>query len=96
MRAVSAAGSRPASSGRQHAATTLSFWQITLKPVDRLPYFLKHLESPDEQIAADAMFELSLVDWSVIFQLKMQMDRKKLRHKLLDPDGDEMLKTYYP
>lgn len=53
---------------------------------DRLGYFLKFLEYPDETIAADAFNELAAADYSKVAALADKLPRDKIRKWLADPD----------
>jgi len=53
---------------------------------DRIGYFLKFLEYPDETIAADAFNELASADYKQIAALADKLPRDKLRKWLADPD----------
>jgi hypothetical protein len=53
---------------------------------DRLAYFLKFLEYPDEMIAADAFNELASAEYKLIVPLAEKFPRDKLRKWLANPD----------
>lgn len=53
---------------------------------DRLVYFLKFLEYPDELIAGDAYFELANSDYKDIVPLADKLPRERLRKWLAKPD----------
>lgn len=53
---------------------------------DRLAYFLKFLEYPDETIAADAFNELAAAEYSKVAALAEKLPRDNIRKWLEDPD----------
>ncbi len=55
-------------------------------PPQRLPYFLRFLESSDSLIAEDAFFELESAEWNDLLACTSQLPRDKLREWLRNPN----------
>ncbi len=60
---------------------------LEARPQDRLSYFLKFLEYPDNTIADDAYFEFTNSDYKDVVLLAHKLPRDRLRRWLSDP-GD--------
>ncbi len=72
--------------------TEASFQYVSRAPskespiVERLAYYMKYLQNPDEFIANDAYAEFANAPYDDIVLLSGQMPREKLREWLSDPD----------
>ena len=54
--------------------------------VERLAYYLRFLESPDQTISNDAYGEFANAPWEEIVQVQEKFDREKLRKWVTSPD----------
>jgi len=52
----------------------------------RLPYFIEHLESPEETIANDAYFEFANAPYADIVAVKSKLPRERLHKWVMDPE----------
>lgn len=57
----------------------------TAPEVQRLAYYLKHLESPDLMVSDDAYTEFGLAQFENIERLQDQLPREKIRQWIVDP-----------
>ena len=73
-------------------ASLEAFRYITKSPdpkrptVERLEYYLRFLESPDQMISNDAYGEFANAPWEEIVKVQEQFDREKLRRWVMSPD----------
>jgi len=53
-------------------------FQLGFDPVERLVFFQRHLENPDEVIARDAYDEFARAPYEAVLKLKPKMDRRQI------------------
>ncbi|MDZ4684433.1 MAG: hypothetical protein SH850_05035 [Planctomycetaceae bacterium] len=62
---------------------------------ERLPFFLRFLESPDQLLANDAFAEFSRAKYEDVVAIKDRLPRDKLRKWLEDPETTKMRLGFY-
>ncbi|NNJ26329.1 hypothetical protein [Alienimonas chondri] len=64
-------------------------------PEDRLRYYLKHLQHPDDLVASDAYGEFGNVPFEEVEAIKDELPREKLAVWILDPETDPSRLAFY-
>ena len=64
-------------------------------PEERLRYYLKHLEHPDDLVASDAYGEFGNVPFERVEEIADELPREKLAKWVADPDTDPARLAFY-